>query len=186
YYVYNISFVKQIFGFVLQPGKPHSWVPLLKYSVGSNPIGILLEYKTKSEISELVKIMIEYCIERAKATQDIAYITFICEVMDELASQHPDLAIRVTRAFAYLNCTDRDSVIQHAAIIQHPSVSSVWNRKEVSLDRCRNPILQVQSYESPQGNMAVDTFTEEIFVAPFSLLSPMGILNVKSTAALIQ
>ncbi|KAF9577453.1 hypothetical protein BGW38_007326, partial [Lunasporangiospora selenospora] len=178
-YVYNITFVKQIFGFVLQHGKPHSWIPLLKYSARSNPIGILLKYKRDQEISELVKILVEYCIDRAKITQDIAYIMFLCENMDQLAAQHPDLAIRATRAFAYLRCTDQDSVIKYAKPIQHPTFSSLWSRKEVSLDRCRNAILQVQSYESSQGSSAVYTFTEEIFVAPFSLLWTF-ILNARA------
>ncbi|KAF9580561.1 hypothetical protein BGW38_002732, partial [Lunasporangiospora selenospora] len=170
-YEYNIGLMKRLFGLVLQHGKPYSWVPLLKYPTGSNPIGILLEYtRTNPEVSELVKLMTEYCIDRAMATQDITYAMFLCENMDDLASQYPDLALRVTRTFAFLKCSDRHSVLQHARVIQHPSLSSLWSQKEVSLDRCRNPILQLQSYESSRTNRALETFTEEIFVVPFSLL----------------
>ncbi|KAF9584252.1 hypothetical protein BGW38_007064, partial [Lunasporangiospora selenospora] len=166
--LYSKEVISLLFKIVLQHDKPHSWIPLLNYPAGSNPIGILLENtRTNPNTSKLVEKMVEYCIKRANDTQEITYIMFLCDHMGDLTSQYPDLALRVTRVFAYFKCTDRGSVISYAKVIQHPNLSSFWNRKEVPLSQCRNPILQLQS---SQVDRAVETFTEEVFVAPLSFL----------------
>ncbi|KAF9583784.1 hypothetical protein BGW38_008547, partial [Lunasporangiospora selenospora] len=166
-----IESAMKFFSLLLQRNSKHYWVPLPKYTKGTNPIWNLLKHaETKPAVTDLIRLVVDYCIEKAKENQDIVFIQFLCECMSELAERHPDVALRITRAFAYVRCQDRNSVIEYHKVIHPPSISSLWQSAEIPLDQCRNPIIQLQDQKSELSDRAEKNFTEEVFVVHFSLL----------------
>ncbi|KAF9183474.1 hypothetical protein BGZ51_004015 [Haplosporangium sp. Z 767] len=146
------------------------WVPQIKYAQGSNPVGILLEKsRTKPEVMEPLKVIIDYCSNRAKESKSTAYLLFILECMPELESLNPDLALKVARRFAYLPVLDKQYIINNHAIISPPTLPRFWVPAEQELYQCKNPILQFH-YTTKKPAKRNQYFTEDVFVAPVCLL----------------
>ncbi|KAF9586428.1 hypothetical protein BGW38_005210 [Lunasporangiospora selenospora] len=159
-----------IFRYILTRDGEHSWRPFPQYSKGSNPIGQLLEYsRMGATVVDLIRALVDYCTSRAQETQDITFVLFLCECLDDLYTQFPDIALQVTRSFAYLKSPDIDAIACYYKVAVPPSISSLWNRERVLLGQCRNPVLQL--VDRPQVLDQIEPPSNEVyFVTPFSLL----------------
>ncbi|KAF9585561.1 hypothetical protein BGW38_001791 [Lunasporangiospora selenospora] len=147
-----------------------SWIPLRIYSKRSNPVGIILEKaRVDPTVIEMAHIIIEYCLNKARELDDITYILYLLEYMDELTTRYADVALQITRGFGYIRCHDREFVIKNHKIAHPPTFRRFWALNNLRIYECWNPILQV--HLNDKGFDAFnDTFTEEVFVAPVNLL----------------
>ncbi|KAF9580352.1 hypothetical protein BGW38_003039 [Lunasporangiospora selenospora] len=148
----------------------NQWEPRAKYSIGSNPVAIMLEKaKRNPKALDAVHIIIGQNIERARREQDVTCIQYLCECLDDLVARHREVALRVTRGFAFIKCNDRRFVISHHKIIHPPTLHRLWSVENQRIYQIRNPILQLD-YRRQKDNPLNETFTEDIFVAPMNLL----------------
>ncbi|KAF9585646.1 hypothetical protein BGW38_001401 [Lunasporangiospora selenospora] len=147
-----------------------NWAPPASYSSGANPVEIILEIaRTKPGALSIATAFIEYSIGLAKDERDISHLLYLCGCMDHLVMVHPELALRITRAFVYLRCKDRKSIIDHYRIAQPPTFRNLISVKDPKLYECRNPIMQLH-YPAREKEPMDDRFSENFFVAPFQLL----------------
>ncbi|KAF9585549.1 hypothetical protein BGW38_001887 [Lunasporangiospora selenospora] len=148
----------------------NSWVPLKAYSRGANPLMIVLsKAKTDPAAMEIARILIEYTLDKAKEANDISYILYLVECMDDLLARHTDLALRVTRGFSYIQYHDRTFIVNNHKIAFPPALHQFWTPNERKIYQCRNPVLQTDLAVEEHDPLNVN-FTEEVFVAPVNLL----------------
>ncbi|KAF9584914.1 hypothetical protein BGW38_004684 [Lunasporangiospora selenospora] len=167
---WNHTRIECIVQSLLQPRLENNWIPLSNYSSGANPVAIMLERAKKiPRALEIAVILIDYCIEKARNERDITFTLLLLECMDDLVARYPDIALRTTRVFAYIHSHDRQYIVHNHKIAHSPMSSRYWFRDPRKIYHCKNPILQL--HESRQGfDPLNDNFTEDVFVAPFSLL----------------
>ncbi|KAF9583778.1 hypothetical protein BGW38_008563 [Lunasporangiospora selenospora] len=148
----------------------NNWIPLKAYSRGSNPLGIILEEaRTESTAIEVARMLIDYSLNKVKEDNDLVYILYLLECMDELAARYPDLALRITRGFCYIRCYDRKFIINNHRIARPPSLWQIWSSDASKVYECRNPILQLD-IANQNFDQLNEGFTEDVFVAPVNLL----------------
>ncbi|KAF9585269.1 hypothetical protein BGW38_003120 [Lunasporangiospora selenospora] len=157
---------------LIEPLLEHNWIPRPWYSEGSNPVKIMLK-KTGScpQALRVVRLLIDYCTERAKATGDISYLLLCLECLDDLVSQYPDIGLAITKTFAYFKWIDRDLVVNNHTIIYPPSFSLgyLWTPKVRKIHECKNPVIQM-NYTDEDHDPLNANFTDDIFVTPVNLL----------------
>ncbi|KAF9579672.1 hypothetical protein BGW38_003975, partial [Lunasporangiospora selenospora] len=167
YYQRNVrDLLKDLF-YTLPP-KSQGWLPQLRYLDEPNPVGVMLGYaRTKPNAIEIIQILIGYCIEWIKVEKDMSYLLYLCEHLDELVARFPDLALRTTRAFAYLEASNRAIVIQHHKIAHTPTLRRFWIPNHRKLYRC---VAATTSAVGALTDPLNDNFTEDVFVTYFRLL----------------
>ncbi|KAF9406265.1 hypothetical protein BGZ94_003177, partial [Podila epigama] len=155
---------------ILQTPGNVRWVPRTKYTPGGNPLSILLK-KTQSQplVMDIAIRIMEWCQKHAEREQRLEYLYYILECMPELVKHHRTEALRITRWFAYFHVADRKYTIQHHAVAMPPSISRLWRSKGPDIFDCRHPLLQFH-YNPNIPEPKNDYFTEDVFVAPFTLL----------------
>ncbi|KAF9583333.1 hypothetical protein BGW38_009734, partial [Lunasporangiospora selenospora] len=148
----------------------NNWIPLRVYTRGANPVGIILE-ETKTDPSAYVIgcLLINYSLDKAKEYNDLTYILYLLECMDDLTTRYPDLALRITRRFSYIRCHDRGFVINNHRTAHPPTLSQLWRSNDSKIYESRNPILQFQ-LNTREEDPLNKNFTEDLFVAPINLL----------------
>ncbi|KAF9580267.1 hypothetical protein BGW38_003153, partial [Lunasporangiospora selenospora] len=148
----------------------NSWIPLRAYSRGANPVGAILEEtKTDSSAYETGRLLINYSLDKAKEHNDLTYILYLLECLDDLTVRYPDLALRITRRFSYIRCQDREFIINNHTIAHPPTFGRLWGSKVSKIHECRNPVLQFLLNTQPDDPLTKN-FTEEVFVAPVNIL----------------
>lgn len=147
-----------------------SWTPQSSYTVGANPLGILLKKaQTQPLVMDVVMLMIGWCHDQAKEMSRPEYLLFVLQCMPELNQLHPELALKVSQHYTFLQVPERQIVIDNHAIVRFPSFSQLRSSLEPAIYECRNPILQFRvNPERPEPKN--EYFTEIVFLAPFSLL----------------
>ncbi|KAF9579921.1 hypothetical protein BGW38_003617, partial [Lunasporangiospora selenospora] len=155
---------------LLQIRSENSWVPREVYSNGSNPVGIMLK-KAQKEPQALaaIRLLIDHCAKMARNEKDITYILFLLECLDDLVLQYPDLALRATRAFAYVKWIDRAIITNNCKITHPPTLRPIWKSSPPKIYQCKNPILQPHYTKENPDPLNTD-FQEDVFVAPVNLL----------------
>ncbi|KAF9417760.1 hypothetical protein BGZ94_009869 [Podila epigama] len=166
-YKYYLDFMRTV---LYSPGA--HWVPRIRYTNGANPLGIVLAIaRTQPEAMELAEIIISWCFAQSKIENRprLEYLLFTLECMPELVSSHPEMALKLSRWFAYFHVPDRQFVIDHHAIIHPPALRMFRSSYRCRLYECKSPILQFR-YGSGKPDKRNEYFTEDVFVAPISLL----------------
>ncbi|KAF9585907.1 hypothetical protein BGW38_000097 [Lunasporangiospora selenospora] len=155
---------------LLEPHTEHNWLPRLWYSKGSNPVGIMLQKAlVEPGALEIIRILTNYCINRAKNKIDISYIMFLLECQEDLAYQYPDVGLATSRVFAYFKQGDRDLIVNNYRIVQRHTRIHLWVRDARKIYECKNPILQL-NYTGQEPDTRNTGFTEEVHIAPVNLL----------------
>ncbi|KAF9583850.1 hypothetical protein BGW38_008333 [Lunasporangiospora selenospora] len=154
---------------ILKADPENHWIPLRQYTVGTNPIEILIQKSQKdSTAEEAMRTLIGYCVEMARKEKGINYLEYLCEPLEYLVACYPDIALQVARGFAYVPYADPNEVLTNATIVHPPSFRRLFCRDKRPIHKCRNPILQMKHQKAP--SQAHPLFKEDIFVAPVSLL----------------
>ncbi|KAF9579187.1 hypothetical protein BGW38_004651, partial [Lunasporangiospora selenospora] len=140
----------------------NNWIPLRAYPRGVNPIGVILEKaKTTPSAYEIGCLFINYSLDKAKEYNDLTYILYLLEFMDDLTTRYPDLALRITRRFSYIRCHDREFVIRNHRIVHPPTLSQLWRSNSSKIYESRNPILQFQ-LNTREEDPLNKNFTEDV------------------------
>ncbi|KAG0343767.1 hypothetical protein BG004_005008, partial [Podila humilis] len=120
----------------------------------------------------LVKLseeIIQRCLEMAKRDKNPMLLDHILSCMPEMQILYPDLALKTTRSFAYFEAPDRQLVVDNHTIANPPWMSRWFNSESPRLYECYNPTLQFK-YNPDEPDKNNEYFTQDIFVAPFSML----------------
>ncbi|KAF9582258.1 hypothetical protein BGW38_000439, partial [Lunasporangiospora selenospora] len=148
----------------------NNWIPLRAYTRGANPVGIILEgTKTDPSEYEIGCLLINYSLDKAKEYNNLTFILYLLECMDDLTTRYPDLALRITRRFGYIRCHDRGFVIRNHRVVHPPTLSQLWRSNDSKIYESRNPILQFE-LNTGRKDPRNENFTEDVFVTPINLL----------------
>lgn len=156
---------------------PHgSWAPRNDFDKRSNPLCILLDKTTtQPRAIGLAKVIIDYCIQQAKAEKDPHLLSPIMQCLPELIDQerpHQELARRTLQRLAYIPVKSRSFILDHHSIAYQPELrlrpKFWWHLQGRSLHECKDPVLQLTTIK--HTNSINDNFTRSLFVTSFDLL----------------
>ncbi|KAF9145560.1 hypothetical protein BGX30_008119 [Mortierella sp. GBA39] len=138
-----------------------------------NPLMIFLDLSKKNaQAIALAEIIIDYCIDTAKANRDPNFLAPVSRSLATLVERkgpHSELALRTLRGFAYVPVSHRSYVIEHH-IISYPPVEcwKFWTRERTKLFHTPDPILQLSTLPTEDPSSA--NFTRELYAANYDLL----------------
>ncbi|KAG0296117.1 hypothetical protein BGZ96_010152 [Linnemannia gamsii] len=156
---------------------PHgSWAPRNDFDKRSNPLCILLEKTTtQPRAIGLAKVIIDYCIQQAKAEKDPHFLSPIMQCLSGLIVQegpHQELARRTLQRLAFIPVKSRSFILDHHSIAYQPELrlrpKFWWRSQGRSLHLCKDPVLQLTTIK--HTNSINDNFTRSLFVTSFDLL----------------
>ncbi|KAF9920338.1 hypothetical protein FBU30_009848 [Linnemannia zychae] len=150
----------------------YNWVPQPDTSIRYNPLNKFIEWvdETPSAI-KMVETIVDYCISRAKAENDLVLLDPIRQCLPTLLDpkkSYSDIALKVYREIAFFPVQGQEFIIQHFALAS--PVSSRWTLKGCpwGLHQDKDQVMQLELEKVP--NPPEGPFTREIFQASFDFL----------------
>ena len=144
------------------------WVPTLDAGRKANPILILFGQLQKYLfVIDIVEVMINYCICRAKADNDLHFLEPVfhsLRVARNFKNVDKGLMTRALRSFAYFPARDYRFAIDHHVIASKPYESKAVRM----LHELKDPVLQLTN--TPAGVLVNERLTSRLYVASFDML----------------
>ncbi|KAI7829417.1 hypothetical protein BC939DRAFT_441822 [Gamsiella multidivaricata] len=117
-------------------------------------------------------IITDYCIRQVR---DERVLHFLLPLRHSLhrridrTGSHTEIGLQILRKLAYLPVKSRSFILDHHKVVHAPNFRlRFWRPNATPLHQCKNPVLQLTAQLN--HNPINDSFTQELFVAPFDLL----------------
>ncbi|KAI8603712.1 hypothetical protein EDD21DRAFT_441783 [Dissophora ornata] len=158
----------------LLTSKDTQWVPRLDYNQQTNPLFLLLENsKTESKYMNLAKIVVRYCITKARDDGDHHVMSLVTGCLPMLCDKkmlHFELGMDSLHKMAYLPVKNSSYVINNNITAQYLDIPWLLNKDdELLLQRHHNPIFQLQLSSTLLNDHKVNP-AKNIFAARFDML----------------
>ncbi|KAF9192313.1 hypothetical protein BGZ50_008677 [Haplosporangium sp. Z 11] len=157
-----------------------NWIPRQDFKENTNPIWILLNMTKKvPRAIDLVQILIEYCIRRARDEKDWYMVSPVLQPLHSLVSQqhlYPEIVHGCLKNLAFIPVKDRAFIMDYHVIAHPPEFRRLcWWLDPRALHECKDPMLQLDRFPAPkEHDLLTDNFTRDVYVASFDLLWKTG------------
>ncbi|KAG0073517.1 hypothetical protein BGZ90_011520 [Linnemannia elongata] len=144
------------------------WVPALDANRNASPIQILFDHLQKYLfVIDIVEVMINYCIRRAKADNDLHFLEPVfhsLRVARNFENVDDGLMARALRSFAYFPAREYHFAIDHHVIASKPYELNVSKM----LHERKDPVLQLTDTSS--GSWVNERLTPHLYVASIDMI----------------
>ncbi|KAF9920340.1 hypothetical protein FBU30_009850 [Linnemannia zychae] len=151
----------------------YRWVPLPSMSIDYNPLNMFIELADIQPLAiKMVEIIIDYCVDRAKAENDPVFLGPIRQCLPILLDpkkSYSDFALKVYREIAFFPAQGQEFISRHHALANPLTFRwAFWKQYPWGLHQHKDQVMQLELKKVP--NPPKGTFTREIYQASFDFL----------------